>query len=102
MMDEVRISTGRKTLFTAGLACEVFSLAAAVFSWVDPFPLLAMPGGGWRLDPREDWVLAAGLLTALVSTALAFFGKGAPRIVTALLGPLLFLFNYVAWLGNHR
>jgi len=58
--------------------------------------------GGWRVNPLDGWVLIIGLSTAVATTVLGVFGKRVGRVSLVIFGVLLFLFNYVGWLGNHR
>ena len=92
----------RSVLFRIGGIAAVVSAAAGVCSWVDPFPLLSDAGGGWRLNPLEDWVLLAGLSTGLATIILGAFGKRRGRVVLVVIGMLLVVFNVSGWLGNHR
>lgn len=92
----------RTVLFGIGVIAALLSTAAGVCSWVDPFPLLSDGQGGYRQNPLEDRVLAAGLLTGLVSMVLGVFGKRVGRVLLIVVGLLLIVFNLLGWLGNHR
>ena len=92
----------RSVLFGIGGIAAVLSAAAGVCSWVDPFPLLPVSGGGLRLNPLEGWVLIAGLSTGFAAVVLGAFGKRVRRVSLVAFGMLLILFNIFGWLGNHR
>lgn len=92
----------RSVLFSIGGVAAVFSAAAGVCSWVDPFPLLSDGRGGWRLNPLEGWVLIAGLSTGFATLVLGAFGKRVSRVLLIVIGILLMLLNVFGWLGNHR
>ena len=92
----------RTVIFDIGAIAALLSAAACVCSWVDPFPLLSDGQGGYRLNPLEDRVLVAGLLTGLVSMTLGAFGKRVGRVLLIVIGFLLIVFNLLGWLSNHR
>jgi len=102
MSNSTRTERRRSVLLSIGGTAAVLSAAAAVCTWVHPFPLLSDGQGGWRLNPLEDWVFIAGLSTGLVTTVLGAFGKRGGRVFLVLIGVLLMLFNIFGWLGNHR
>jgi hypothetical protein len=92
----------RTVLFSIGVLAALLSAAAAVCSWLDPFPLISDGQGGYRLNPLEDRVLVAGLLTGLVSMILGAFGKRVSRVLIIVFGFLFIALNVLGWLGNHR
>jgi len=95
-------TTWRTVLFSIGVIAAMLSAGAAVCPWFDPFPLISDGQGGYRLNPLEDRVLAAGLLTGLVSMIFGAFGKRVSRVLLIAFGLLLIAVNVVGWLGNHR
>jgi hypothetical protein len=92
----------RRVIFAIGCIAALLALAATVCSWIAPFPLLADGQGGFSLNPLEDRVLLAGLLSALGASILGAFGTGKSRVVIVLSGPLLAFCSLLGWLGNHR
>jgi len=100
--NETTDSRWRVVLFGIGVIAAMLSAGAAVCSWLDPFPLISDGQGGYRLNPLEDRVLAAGLLTGLVSIIFGAFGKRVSRVLLIAFGLLLIAVNVVGWLGNHR
>ncbi len=92
----------RRVIFAIGCIAALLALAATVCSWTAPFPLIPDGQGGFSLNPLEDRVLLAGLLSALAASILGAFGKGKSRVALVLSGPLLAVFSLLGWLGNHR
>ena len=92
----------RKAVFAIGCVAGLIALASAVCSWTAPFPLVSDGRGGFSLNPLEDRVLIAGLLSALAASILGAFGKGKSRVAVVLSGPLLIISSLLGWLGNHR
>jgi hypothetical protein len=92
----------RKVLFIIGWFAAMLSTGAGFCTWFAHFPLLSDGQGGWRLNPLEDWVLIAGVVTGFSAAILGVFGKRAGRVLLIVFGIFLILFNAAGWLGNHR
>src|ERR1700733_12670421 len=102
MDDRTETQSARGVIFASGCIAALIALASAVCSWTSPFPLVSDGQGGFSLNPLEDRVLLAGLLSALAASVLGAFGKGKSRITLVLSGPLLAVCSLLGWLGNHR
>src|ERR1700742_809526 len=86
MIDKTENQTWRRIVFGIGCVAAVISLASAACSWAAPFRLVSDARGDLSLNPLEDWVLIAGLLSALATVILGAFGKGKGRVVLIVLG----------------
>jgi len=102
MIDKTESQTWRRVVFGIGCVAAVISLASVVCSWTAPFPLVSDAHGDLSLNPLEDRVLIAGLLSALATVILGAFGKGKSHVALLVLGPLLLIGSLLGWLGNHR
>jgi hypothetical protein len=102
MNDRTDNQSPRRVIFAVGCIAALLALASAVCSWTAPFPLISDGQGGFSLNPLEDRVLLAGLLSALAASILGAFGKGKSRVAVVLSGPLLAVCSLLGWLGNHR
>jgi hypothetical protein len=102
MIEKTENQTWRKVVFGIGCVAALISLTSAVCSWTAPFPLVSDARGNLSLNPLENWVLIAGLVSALATVILGAFGKGKGRLTLIVLGPLLLIGSLVGWLGNHR
>jgi hypothetical protein len=90
---------GRIAFFGCGVASSILSLLVTMSCWIDPFPLLHTPAGGYSTAWLElAWGLAFG--TALLSIILALFGRSWPRILLIGSGTMLLLLVYGALLQN--
>jgi len=92
----------RRVTFAIGCIAALLALASTICSWTAPFPLVPYGNGGFSLNPIEDRVLLAGLLSALAASILEAFGKGKSRVAVVLSGPLLAICSLLGWLRNHR
>jgi hypothetical protein len=102
MDDQTENESLRTVLFTIGCIAALLALASTVCSWTAPFPLVPDGQGGFSLNPLEDRVLIAGLLSATAASSMGAFGKGKSRVAVVLSGPLLAVCSLLGWLGNHR
>ena len=94
---------GRMVVFSIGVIAALLSAVAGAYTWLYHFRLISDGQGGYLLNPLEDRVLVAGLLTGLVSMILGAFGKRVSRVLLIVFGFLLLIaFNVLGWLGNHR
>lgn len=102
MSDTTDNQSSRRVIFAIGCVAALLALASAICSWTAPFSLVPDGQGGYSLNPMEDRVLLAGLLSALATSILGAFGKGRSRLAVVLSGPLLAVCSLLGWLGNHR
>jgi hypothetical protein len=102
MDDRTENQSPRRVMLAIGCIAALIALASTVSSWTAPFPLVSDGQGGFSLNPLEDRVLLAGLLSALAASILGAFGKGKLRVALVLSGPLLAVCSLLGWLGNHR
>jgi hypothetical protein len=89
----------RMLLFGSGLLVSILCSLTVVSSWFNPFPLLADGQGGYS-NIRNSILSFAALSTALLTIALALFGRGVPRVLLAGSGFLLAIIAYGAVLQN--
>ncbi len=89
----------RMGLFRVGLLLSVLGLFLTASCWLDPYPLTATADGGFSIAwLGRAWIGAFVML--VVSTILALFGKGWPRIMLVLSGVLSLLLEYGSLLQN--
>lgn len=91
----------RKRLFTAGVIMCVLAAAGTLGCWQNPFPLLALPDGGYKTNPLDERLPVASLCSSLLTTALATFGRGAARVLFIVIGLLLFALSWSGYVGNN-
>src|ERR1700730_18237784 len=69
----------RIACFRCGIVTSVLSLLVTMTCWIDPFPLIHTPDGGYSIAWLElAWRMA--ISTAMFSIILALFGRSWPRI----------------------
>jgi hypothetical protein len=102
MDDRTENQSPRRVIVAIGCIAALIALASTLCSWTAPFPLVSDGQGGFSLNPLEDRVLLAGLLSALAASILGAFAKGKSRLALVLSGPLLAVCSLLGWLGNHR
>ncbi|RZU39294.1 hypothetical protein [Edaphobacter modestus] len=85
--------------FRCGIVLSIFSLLVTMSCWVDPFPLVHTPDGGYSIAWLDlAWKVAFS--TASLSIILALFGRSWPRILLIVSGALLLLLAFGALLQN--
>ena len=89
----------RRRLFKCGLGLSIVCSIAVLCSWLQPFPL-ASDGQGGYTDVRNFTISEIALLAALMTTALATFGRSVARLSLLGSGVLLTIGAYGALLSR--
>ena len=80
MDDRTENQSSRRVMLAIGCIAALIALASTVCSWTAPFPLVSDGQGGFSLNPLEDRVLLAGLLSGLAASIFGgIWQREAPR-----------------------
>jgi hypothetical protein len=79
----------RAARFQCGLLSGILCTPITMSLWIDSFPLIRV--GNDYSDKLLDWAFYAAIVAGLLSAALAFSGRGWPRILLVGSGLLSFL-----------
>jgi hypothetical protein len=89
----------RVVLFNWGIFFSVLSVLITMSFWIDPYPLVSTPDGGYSIAWLDlAWEVAIG--TACCSILLALFGRGVSRILLVASGITLLVLIYGSILQN--
>jgi hypothetical protein len=93
------LSRFRRASFRAGLLLSLLGLLLTASCWIDAYPLVRAADGSSSI-PGLELAWTAAFITSIMSTVLALFGKGWPRILLAVSGALTLALGYGTLLQN--
>ncbi len=88
----------RRVLFGAGVATAIVCLIAVMACLFVRFPMVVGNQGHYLVNPRRTMVLNLAFFTAVLTVALALFGRGIQRMLLVGGGLVLLAFWYSAWM----
>jgi hypothetical protein len=88
----------RAARFQGGLLSGILCTPITMSLWIDSFPLIRV--GNDYSDKLLDWAFYAAIVAGLLSTALAFSGRGWPRTLLVGSGLLSFLLIWGGFIQN--
>lgn len=94
-----QLSRPRLLSFRGGIVLSVVSVLVTASCWIDPYPLVTTPDGGFS-TAWLDRAWAVAFVAPLISIILALFGRGWSRIMLVLSSGLTLLLAFGSLLQN--
>jgi len=102
MSEEIKtLAPWRRLLTTGSLVALALSAFGTVICWTSHFPLIHLADGVMSTNPWDERLFWGSVFLSLLTSVLALFGRGLPRILLVVTGLLLLVLSTFGYVSNH-